>query len=270
MNGGSEERWPPWFGPAALVIGLLAGVVGGVIAVLLVEGGAAARSGNLSPAATDIATVIQDLGFVGAALLLAARTGPVRPEQFGLHPPRSWLRALGILIAAAVAFIVLSDVYFSALNQSGQEKEFVKEIGGNAGTISVLAVCLLVTVIAPVCEEILFRGFIFRSLCNWRGPWPAAIFTGILFGVVHGLSAPAVDLAPLALLGFLLCVVYWRTGSIYLTILMHSINNSIALSSDEGWGSGRAVALLGASLAMLALAAWLLRLASARWMPATD
>jgi len=270
MNAGAEDRWPPWFGPAALVIGLVAGVIGGVIAVILIQGGTATAGGNLSPAATDIATVIQDLGFVGAALFLAARTGPVRPEQFGLHGPRSWWRALGVLLAAAVAFIVISDVYFSVLHQSGQEKEFVKEIGGNAGTVSVLAVCLLVSVIAPVCEEILFRGFIFRALCNARGPWPAAIVTGILFGIVHGLSAPAVDLLPLALLGFLLCVVYWRTGSIYLTILMHSINNSIALSSDEGWGTGRAVALLGASLAMLVLAAWLLRLASARWMPATD
>jgi membrane protease YdiL (CAAX protease family) len=270
MSEGGEQRWPAWYGPAALVIGLLAGVIGGVIAVLLVEGGAAARGGNLTPAATDIATVIQDLGFVGAAVFLAARTGPVNPEQFGLHAPRSWWRALGVLVLAAVAFIVISDVYFSLLHQSGQEKEFVKEIGGNAGTISVLAVCLLVTVIAPVCEEILFRGFIFRSLANWRGPWPATIATGILFGIVHGLSAPAIDLLPLALLGFLLCVVYWRTGSIYLTILMHSVNNSIALSSDEGWSAGRAIALLGASVAMLALLAWLVRLASARWTPATD
>jgi membrane protease YdiL (CAAX protease family) len=269
MSEGPQQRWPFWYGPAALVIGLVAGAIGGVIAVLIVEGGHAAQSGTLTPAATDIATVIQDLGFVGAALFLAAHIAAPRPAQFGLVPPRSWLRAIAVAVAAGVAFVVLSSIYFGVLGQSGEEKEFVKEIGGNAGTVSVLAVCVLVTVIAPVCEEILFRGFIFRSLVNWRGPWPAAIVTGILFGVVHGLSAPAVDLAPLALLGFLLCVVYWRTGSLYLTILMHSVNNAIALSSDEGWGSGRAIALLGASLATLALAAWLLRLASARWTPAT-
>ena len=269
MSDGAEQRWPFWYGPAALVIGLLAGVIGGVFAVLLVEGGAAAAKGNLSPAATDIATVIQDLGFVGAALFLAAHIAPPRPAQFGLRSPRSWPRAIGVAAAAAVGFVVISSAYFASLNQSGQEKEFVKQIGGNAGTVSVLAVCVLVTVIAPVCEEILFRGFIFRSLSNWRGPWPAAIATGILFGLVHGLSAPAVDLAPLALLGFLLCVVYYKTGSLYLTILAHSVNNALALSSDEGWGSGRAVALLAAALALLALAAWLLRLASARWTPAT-
>ena len=269
MSEGAEQRWPFWYGPAALVIGLLAGVIGGAIAVLIVEGGAAARNGTLTPAATDIATVIQDLGFVGAALFLAARTAPPSPAQFGLLAPRAWWRSIGVLVAAAVAFIVLADVYFSLIHQSGQEKEFVKEIGGNAGTASVLAVCVLVTVVAPICEEVLFRGFIFRSLANWRGPWPAAIATGILFGVVHGLSAPAVDLAPLALLGFLLCVVYYKTGSLYLTILMHAVNNAIALSSDESWGAGRTVALLAGALAALALLAWLLRLASARWTPAT-
>jgi len=269
MSDAGEQRWPAWYGPAALVIGLVAGVIGGVIAVLLVEGGAAARAGTLTPAATDIATVIQDLGFVGAAVFLAAQAGPVRPAQFGLVAPASWWRALGVLLAAAVAFILISDIYFSLLHQSGEEKEFVKEIGGNAGTLGVLAVCALTTVVAPVCEELLFRGFVFRSLANWRGPWPAAAMTGILFGLVHGLSAPAVDLAPLALLGFLLCVVYYKTGSLYLCIMMHAVNNAIALSSDEGWGAGRTLALLFGSLAVLALLAGALRLASERWTPAT-
>ena len=260
MSDPAQQRWRPWYGPAALIIGLIAGVIGGVIAVLIVEGGAAARNGTLTPAATDIATVIQDLGFVGAAVLLAAQSGPVHPAQFGLVAPRSWWRALGVLLAAAVAFIFISDVYFSVLHQSGQEKEFVKEIGGNAGTISVLAVCVLTTVVAPVCEELLFRGFVFTSLRNWRGPWPAAVITGVLFGLVHGLSAPAVDLAPLALFGFLLCVVYHETGSIYLTILAHAINNSLALASNEGWGAGNTLALLGGTLAALALLVTLLRL----------
>lgn len=265
----AEDRWRPWFGPAALVIGLIAGIVGGVIAVLAIDGGAAARSGNLSPAATDIATVIQDLGFVVAAVFLAAQVGPVRPSQFGFVTPRSWWRGLGVVAAAAVVFVTVSDVYFSALGGSGQEKDLVKEIGGNAGTLGVLAACVLVTVIAPVCEETLFRGFVFRSLANWRGPWPAAVITGVLFGAVHDLSAPAIDLAPLALLGFLLCVIYYRTGSLYLCILMHSVNNSIALSADEGWGVGRALALVGGSIAVLALVVALIRLASERWTPAT-
>jgi membrane protease YdiL (CAAX protease family) len=264
-----EERWPPWFGPLALVGGLLAGIFGGIVAVLAVDGGSA-RSGTLSPAATDIATVIQDLGFVAAAIFLAAHIAPVRAEQFGLRPARSLRVALLAFVGAAVAFIALSDAYFALLHSSGQEKEFVKEIGGNAGTLGVLAVCALTTVIAPVCEEILFRGFIFRSLSNWRGPWPAAVLTAILFGLAHGVSAPAVDLAPLAFLGFVLCVVYHWSGSLYPCIALHVVNNALALSDDESWGAWRSVALLFGSVVVVALVLAGVRLASARWTPASD
>jgi uncharacterized protein len=263
-----EERWPPWYGPAALVIGLVLGVIGGVVAVLVIQG-SSVRNGQLSPASTDVSTLIQDLGFVAAALFLAAQITPPRPSQFGLVAPRSWWRALAVVLGAAVVFIVAYDLYFLIVNSSGQEKDLVKEIGGDAGTAGVLAACALVSVVAPICEELLFRGFMFRALSNWRGPWQAAVITGLLFGIVHGLSAPIVDLAPLAFLGFVLCVVYYRTGSLYLCILMHSVNNSLALSSDEGWGTGRALALLFGALAVLALVGWLLRLASARWIPAT-
>jgi membrane protease YdiL (CAAX protease family) len=269
MNEAAERRWPPWYGPLALVGGLIAGVVGGIFGVLLVPGGVS-HGGSLSPAATDVATVIQDLGFVGAAVFLAAQTAAVRPSQFGLVSPASAWRAVALVLGAAVLFVGVSELYFSLLHSSSQEKEFVKEIGGNAGTLGVLAVCVLTTVIAPVCEELLFRGFIFRSLTNWRGPWPAAIITGVLFGLVHGLSAPAVDLAPLALLGFLLCVVYYRSGSLYPCIALHVINNALALSSDESWGSGRTLALLLGSVAVVALLLASVRLASARWTPASD
>jgi uncharacterized protein len=264
-----EQRWRPWYGPLALVMGLLAGTVGGVVAAIAVPGGIVNRN-SLSPTATDIATVIQDLCFVGAALILAAQVAPPRPEQFGLRRPRSIARAAGLVVAAGLAFLLISAAYFSLLHSSGQEKEFVKEIGGKAGTLGVLAVCALTTVIAPICEELLFRGFIYRSLRNWRGPWPAAVLTGVLFGVVHGVSAPAVDLAPLALLGLLLCGIYERTGSLYPCIAAHVINNALALSADESWGVGRAVGLLAAAVALVALVLASVRLASARWTPASD
>jgi membrane protease YdiL (CAAX protease family) len=262
-----ESRWPPWYGPLALVMGLVFGLVGGSIAVIALPH--AVRGGGLSPAATDVATVIQDLGFVGAALLLAVRVAPLRPRQFGLVRPRSLWRAVVIVPAALALVSLLAYAWFQALDTSGQEKQFVKEIGGNAGTVSVLAVCALVCVVAPICEELLFRGFIYRSLANWRGPWPAAIATGILFGVVHGLSAPVVDLVPLALLGVVLCLIYQSTGSLYPCMAVHLLNNALALGSDENWGAGRVIALMAGGLVVVTLVLAAVRLASERWTPAT-
>jgi membrane protease YdiL (CAAX protease family) len=104
-------------------------------------------------------------------------------------------------------------------------------------------------VIAPICEEILFRGFIFAALRNWRGTLPAAIITGLLFGGVHVGSAPALDLVPLAALGFGLCLLYRRTGSLYPCFAAHSLNNSLAFSSLENWNVASALLLMVGALA---------------------
>ena len=106
---------------------------------------------------------------------------------------------------------------------------------------------------APICEEILFRGYIFTALRNWRGTLPAAILTGLLFGAVHAGSAPVLDLVPLAALGFGLCILYRCSGSLYPCIIAHSLNNSIAFSSLEGWGWQAPVLMVAAVLAILGL-----------------
>ena len=254
-------------------MGLVIGIVGGLSPRSPLPGGVA--HGNLSPAATwGGGRRDGDSGSRLRRRRARARRRASRrrdPRQFGLRDaPRSAL-ARGRDRAGGAGRLprLLAAAWFAALHTSGEEKEFVKEIGGNAGTISVLAVCALTCIVAPICEELLFRGFIFRTLSNWRGPWPAALATGALFGLVHGLSAPAVDLLPLALLGVVLCLLYQWTGSLYPCIAVHMINNAIALGSDESWGTGRVVALMAGALAGGALVLIVVRLASDRWTPAT-
>jgi membrane protease YdiL (CAAX protease family) len=257
VNEGGEQRWPPWFGPLGLVAGLLLGIFGGVIVDLIAHAGGASLT-NTSAGLTDLETVVQDLGFIVAAVYLASRIALPSPAQFGLRlPARPW-RAAALVAAGLLAFYLCSLIWFSALHTSGTEKTLVKEIGGNSGTLGILAACAVTCVVAPLCEEFLFRGFIFAALRNWRGPWPAAAITGVLFGVVHGLSAPAVDLLPLAFLGFVLCVVYQRSGSLYPCIALHLLNNTIAFGSDEHW-EVRIVELTLAALAAVALVLYLVR-----------
>jgi hypothetical protein len=268
VNDAGERQWPPWYGPVGLVAGLALGVFGGVVVELIAHAGGASLT-NVSPGLTDLETVIQDLGFVLAAVYLAARIGPVRSSQFGLVSSHGLRRAALLVAGGLAAFYVLSLIWFAALHTSGAEKSLVKDIGGNSGTLGVLAACAVTCVVAPICEELLFRGFIFSSLRNWRGPWPAALITGVLFGAVHGLSAPAQDLLPLAFLGFVLCLIYQRTGSLYPCIVLHLLNNSIAFGADEHWGL-RILELTAGSLATVALVLYLVQLASARWMPVSD
>jgi membrane protease YdiL (CAAX protease family) len=81
----------------------------------------------------------------------------------------------------------------------------------------------------------------------------AAIATGIVFGLAHVGSAPAKYLVPLAFLGFVLCLVRWRTRSLYPCIALHSVNNSLALGINElHWAAGEIFALIAGSLLVIA------------------
>jgi membrane protease YdiL (CAAX protease family) len=183
---------------------------------------------------------------------VASFVGRPRREQFGLRPPLLWRRAVLAVPLTYLGFIVISAIWSAALNTSASEKHLVKDVGGHSGTIGILAACLVTCVVAPICEEFLFRGFIFRALRNWRGPWPAAVLTGVLFGAIHVGSAPAVDLVPLGVLGIMLCAIREWSGSLYPCIALHALNNSIALGIDESWG-WQIAALMLSSLALISL-----------------
>jgi membrane protease YdiL (CAAX protease family) len=80
----------------------------------------------------------------------------------------------------------------------------------------------------------------------------AAIVTGIFFGAVHATSASPQYLVPLGFLGFVLCLVRWRTGSLYPCMALHSFNNSLALGVNAlHWTVGPIVALIVGSLAVI-------------------
>lgn len=241
--------WPPWMAPAALVSGVVLATVG----ALIIDLAAAAFGVNVTsshlPGGLEIAdTMVQDIVFVLTAILFARMGGrTVRSWQFGLRPPRmSWRRVAGLIVLLLVAFIILSAIWSAVFHP---EKEKVLEtLGSNGGTTLLLLSAALTCIVAPIGEELLFRGFIFTALRNWKGTWPAAIITGVLFGGVHFGSAPTLDLVPLMGLGFGLCLLYRYTGSLYPCFAAHSLNNSIAFGSLESWAFWQVLVLMGASL----------------------
>jgi uncharacterized protein len=237
--------WPWWTAPAALLGGLLLAALGGLAvdlpATLLF--GVSITSSSLPGGLEILDTVVQDAMFVLAAVLFAKVGGrTVRAWQFGLQRPGigwlsprvGWLWAGGMILVVLFTFLVFSVAWAEILKVSTKEK-LLEQLGANEGTGLLLLSAGLTCVVAPICEEFLFRGFIFRALCNWRGVWPAALLTGLLFGGIHVGSAPAIDLIPLAGLGFGLCVLYRYTGSLYPCIAAHSLNNCLAFGDLEGW-----------------------------------
>ncbi len=248
-SGSPLPPWPAWTAPAALVSGLVVALLGG----LLVDIPAVALGVNVTanhvPDGLQVAdTAVQDVGFVLVAIFFAQLGGrAVKAWQFGLRPTPFW-RALGTTAAIGFGFLVCLVVW-NALVHPPKEK-VLEQIG--ASVFSAALTC----VVAPVCEEFLFRGFIFTALRNWRGTLPAALITALLFGAVHVGSAPALDLVPLAGLGFALCLLYRRTGSLYPCIAVHSVNNSLAFGSLAKWSwEWQIPVLILASLAVIGMIA---------------
>lgn len=84
-----------------------------------------------------------------------------------------------------------------------------------------------VMIAAPILEEIIFRGLVYETL---RKRWSfvvSAAFSSVFFGVIHG-SISAAVVAMVA--GFIFCMLYERTSSIFATIIVHAINNLLAFS----------------------------------------
>lgn len=83
-----------------------------------------------------------------------------------------------------------------------------------------------ISVIAPLLEEVMFRGAIQGDMLRKvRNPWLAIIISALIFGIFH---MNPVQIVYATLLGIVLGWIYYRTGSLMSVILGHVLNNTIA------------------------------------------
>jgi membrane protease YdiL (CAAX protease family) len=238
-------------------MGFALGLVGTAL-VGVVASAAGSSVSHPTPAVSLLEDLVFDLSFVVAALYFAGVRTRTRPVDFGFR--RVTLgRGIGAVLIAAIAYYVLTDLYASLVNLHGSDK-LPSELGVSKSTAALIGAAVFVCVIAPIAEEFFFRGFIFGVLRRWRiriagrdiGTVLAAIITGILFGLAHTGSASSQYLIPLGFLGFVLCLVRWRTGSLYPGMALHSINNSLALGYNQmHWNAGEIAGLIVAALLVI-------------------
>ena len=119
-----------------------------------------------------------------------------------------------------------------------------------------------IVLLAPVAEEMLFRGGIQRCLTNkWSNPWVGICLASFIFGAIH-LNPVQIPFAFVT--GMALGYVYWRTGSLLPGIVMHLINNGTSvvlyyaggcdygatMVGDLGKSGALLVAMLGAVMTL--------------------
>jgi len=101
-----------------------------------------------------------------------------------------------------------------------------KDIAESFGAVPVQI--LLIVVAAPISEEVCFRGLLFGGLRTRLPRLAAALISALVFGGLHALTGVSA-VPPLIAFGFILALLYEKTGSIVPGILLHMLNNSVAL-----------------------------------------
>jgi membrane protease YdiL (CAAX protease family) len=185
--------------------------------------------GTLPPAGIVLIFLgLQNLCFLGTVYLVAVRWRGLAWSDLGLRPTdRFWyVRAVYL---GLVAYLLIALTY-ALVGQLLGELPVNPQISllAPAGTTfwGAAAMALMVCLVAPFVEEILFRGILYAWLRRRWGMVLSSLVSGICFSLLHGI----VWLIPaIALLGVLLAVIYEKSGSLWPSIVTHATFNTMTL-----------------------------------------
>lgn len=93
---------------------------------------------------------------------------------------------------------------------------------------------LVVGIIGPICEELMFRGIVFHRLKDWVKPQAAIVISALLFGIYHG---NVVQFFYATCMGVMLAIIYDKTGTLWISIVAHIAANLWSLFGSSFWSS---------------------------------
>jgi uncharacterized protein len=204
-------------------IGLGVGAVGvivasGIVAIPFALAGADLDSGGF----IIVGTIVQDLVMIAAAYFVTADLGRPTERTFGLRPFKS--SAFGWIFAALVAYLVLTSIYTVLVDPPSEQLPSGLEDAGQNLLVAV-ATGMLLIIVAPVAEEVFFRGFLYQAFRNSFGVLPGALLSALIFGAIH---FEFFKLVQLAILGVILALLFEKTRSLWSPIILHAVNNTLA------------------------------------------
>lgn len=205
-----------------LFAGLMLGAVVLPVPVVLADPGLDTYAGLIA------AQALLGAAFLGTALFIAHEGDGMRAALSRLGARRFAPRAIGLVALAYLAYLVGLALYAS-LVVTPEQQDIARDLGLDSDTLAAAFSVLLIGGLAPIAEELFFRGMLFGGLRVYVPFLPAALISGAVFGSLH-LTTGASAVPPLILFGFLLAWVYERSGSIWPAVILHAINNSLALA----------------------------------------
>ncbi|UWG95384.1 ABC transporter permease subunit [Dehalobacter sp. DCM] len=146
-------------------------------------------------------------------------------ETFKLRMPRG-RDILGGIVLWMGAFILANIVGNLLLELFPQNNDVVSQLEAILKGDTLWKTLVVVALLPAICEELFFRGFIFSSLEGRMKPAVSIFLTGLMFAIYH---LDLIRIAPTFILGVLFTLALYRTRSIVVTMLMHFLNNAVAV-----------------------------------------
>lgn len=157
-----------------------------------------------------------------------ARKRMTNSKELGLTRLVSWLD-IGLAPAGFIIYFLISAMLIYLVTQfiPGFDSEQVQSIGFDnlSYQYEYLLAFVTLVIIAPVAEEVLFRGYLYGKLRKSAPIWLAVILTSALFGFIHGQWNVGIDVFALSVV---MCGLREITGSIWSGIILHMMKNGLA------------------------------------------
>jgi membrane protease YdiL (CAAX protease family) len=184
---------------------------------------------------TDFSLFAIILYVIGSAIAVLILKGYLKQKNLNLFnlglsknfPPSSFLFSLagvvvGVLIYSAIES-VLESLNINMYWRVQREAHLILRT-----PTDYLLTILFAVIVGPVCEEIIFRGYILATFVEkGYGKLSAIVWSGLIFSSVHIYHGPGVLLF-IFLWSFIPAILYLRYGNLYPGIIMHALNNAIA------------------------------------------
>lgn len=227
-----------------LIISLVCLVIAGIVMGLILGDGGAESTRRLR-----IATVIQDLlAFILPAIVTAVMVTSLPASMLGIDrgfKPSALLIAICVMIASIPTMNILIDwnanltlpatlssmeTYLKRAEEAAAHS--VEVMLGGSGMGSTIISILIVGLLAGLSEELYFRGTLQRLIGSGRlGPHATIWITAVIFSLFH---MQFYGFFPRVLLGAWFGYLFYWTGSIWLPVIIHALNNSIyVLTADR-------------------------------------
>ena len=173
------------------------------------------------------------------ALVAAAGANLRAARYLGFHRPRLLPVALGALLGGAGFLAANGVMALWVMVLPARALEWFPDLGRifEGPPLARAVIVAIAGLLAPLCEEAAFRGYLQRTLLRAVGPASAIGITALLFAVRH---LDPVRFPALALLGALFGWLAWRGGSLWPAIAAHAANNAVAIAVALVAGAGEA------------------------------